>query len=121
MPAIDRKITITLSDVPHVRLVEADWPIVANAEWFDGEHECQANYIRFVRVRQHADGRRVVYGTYSAGPGGAPSGFRGIRAGYLLSDSHSEDTIRAIRRVAAQVEDVLLGAECIGDLPAEEI
>ncbi len=118
-------ITITLSDRRPISIVEADWPIIAYANWHSGEHACQANEVACVEVREHADGRRVVYASRGRGPGGMALGYRGAAAGYMIpaADDAADDaaTVRAIRRVAGAIGHEELGAEAIGDLPAEEI
>lgn len=116
-----KKLTIPMSERRPPKIVEADWPVIARAGWFNGEYKFQANYVREIRVREHDDGRRIVYGSYDSGNGGAPIGFRGAEAGYLLpADADESETIRAIRRVAGIIDDDKLGDECIADLPAEE-
>ncbi|MDQ3170807.1 MAG: hypothetical protein M3Q55_11770 [Acidobacteriota bacterium] len=163
------KISFPLSDRRPISIVEADWPIVARADWHSGEHECQANEVAHVEVREHADGRRVVFASRGRGPGGMAVGYRGVDAGYLIAPgpgetrlpepesyddavalfsavfgrapdvgegdqgelwshvcaaAHEPDdaaTVRAIRRVAGAIGHEELGAEAIGDLPAEEI
>jgi hypothetical protein len=119
------KITITLSDRPPVRVVKSEWPIIARADWYSGQHECQANEIAWIRVRQSRDsGRVIVYGMRERGPGGMAIGYRETAAGYLLTlaDDRSNDAIvRAIRRVAGAIDMPMLGDECIGDLPAEDL
>jgi hypothetical protein len=54
-----------------------------------------------------------------------PIGWRGARAGYLVPAVEgrpaSDETVRAIRRVAGVIEDDRLGDECIAYLPAETL
>lgn len=118
-----KKRTITLTNRPPVLIVEADWPVIARADWYSGDVECQANHIRTIRVREHADGRRLVYGVYGAGPGGVSAGFRGAHAGFLLEPlTIRQDmlrTVTAIRDVAVAIGDETLADECIANLPAE--
>lgn len=128
-----KKITIILSDAPSVRVAAEDWPVIAIARWFSGKHECQANEVAWIKVRAHADGRVLVYGSRDRGPGGMPAGYRGCQAGYLLAApivlgrddeaDRSAEIIRAIRRVDGVVSPthVDLAAECIADLPARDI
>jgi hypothetical protein len=120
-------IRIPLSERRPLTVTKADWPLLAKADWFNGEHECQANYVRKIRVRESRDGlRRVVYGSYDRGNGGAPIGFRGAEGGFLLSraefeaDEMEAETVRAIRRVAGIIGDDQMGDECIANLPAED-
>lgn len=116
------KLRITMSERSPLSIIRSDWPVIAEASWHDGQIECQANTMRSIRVRQNADGRRIVYGAQSAGGGGQHVGTRNPEAGFLLSaDAHENETIRAIRRVAGIIGDDALAAECIADLPSEEI
>lgn len=116
------KIKITMSERRPITIVKADWPIIARADWHDGQVECQANNIRRIVVREHADGRRIVYGFQQAGNGGQYAGTRNPEAGFLLAAGADEDeTIRALRRVGGVIVDDGLAEECIADLPAEEI
>ena len=114
-----KKIKITLSDASPVSVDPAQWPVIASAKRHDGKVECQARAEWEINVREHTDGRRVVYGSLAAGNGGQYAGFRGVEAGYLLATG--DDTVRAIRRVAGAIGDDQLGAECIADLPAVDV
>lgn len=117
-----KKIEITLSDASPVKIDPEVWPVIASADDHDGAVKVQANTEWLVRVRQHADGRRIVYGYKRAGNGGQYRGFRDAHPGYLLDAGADEsETIRAIRRVAGAIGRDDLGADCIGDLPAREI
>lgn len=134
-----KRIKIALSDRPPVTIVADIWPVVAHDSWHDGEVECQANRRRYLKVREHADGRRIVYGGFT-------SQWRNERdtfAGYLIpapqrnalggpvemnSSGQSvglarqaDETIRAIRRVAGAIGDDELASSVIADLPAEDI
>jgi hypothetical protein len=123
-----KTVTITLSERSPVKIDPEQWPIIASAETWNGQHKSQANYIRWIKVREHTDGRRIIYGVLGRGNGGAPVGWRGASGGYLLSagtnkgePDREDETIRAIRRVAGLIDDSKLGDECIADLPAQEI
>jgi hypothetical protein len=120
--------TITLTDHAPVKIREDEWPVVAIAKTWTGGNgvECQANEEMSIRVREHADGRRIVYGVRQAGPGGMAIGYRGAAGGSLVpavgGKADQGGTVKAIRMVADEViDDVQLGDECIADLPAEEI
>jgi hypothetical protein len=111
-----------MSERRPITIVQSKWPVVSLASWFSGEHDCQANEKAYLRVRQHEDGRRIVYGDRDRGPGGMPAGYRGSHAGYLIpAGTDDAPTINAIRRVAGVIGLHDLGDECIADLPAEEI
>lgn len=135
---------ITLSERRPVAIALDDWPVIADAErfWGGSGHACQANEEGFIRVRQHADGRTLVYCSRHRGPGGMPIDYRGAEGGYLLPtpnrdgfgaesprrNVHNEleptqldQIIRAIRRCAGIIGADELADECIGNLPAEEI
>lgn len=136
-------ITVSLSDRRPIKISKTAWPLIASSSWFDGEHECQANEVAWIRVRSHADGRTIVYGDRDRGPGGMAIGYRGAYAGYLLipqtdapetmvegpagpdgplvthRDVDPSEIVRAIRRVAAAIDHDELGSECVADLPAE--
>jgi hypothetical protein len=129
-----KKIEIRMSERAPLSIDPEAWPVIASADWFNGQYEFQANYIRRIKVREHADGRRIVHGHYCSGDGGAPIGFRGASGGYLVDwpvpesqrdpqvqDAFDADTIRAIRRVAGIIGDDDLAGECIADLPAREL
>lgn len=117
--------TITMSEHRSITIVTAEWPRIAEASAHDGQVECQANRIDTVRVLEHADGRRIITATHCAGGGGMHQHEREIYAGFLVEavrGAADEDaTIHAIRRAAGVIGRADLAAECIGDLPAEEI
>ncbi len=120
--------TITLTNRRPVKIYEDEWPTVAQA---NGDGFRGPDYSRYdqalqqgeideysVRVRQHADGRAIVYGTYSEGWFSTHKG-RGA-AGELLGAG--DDLPSAIARVGETLgvpEQTI--ADCIADLPAETI
>ena len=118
-----KKIAVTMSERAPIKLDHDLWPLIASADTHDGQVECQANREWAIKVREHEDGRRVVYGWVQRGNGGMPIGYRGASGGYLVEAGANagEETIRAIRRVAGIIGDDQLGDECIADLPAEEL
>lgn len=118
-----KKIAVTMSERAPLKLDPELWPLIASADTHDGQVECQANREWAIKVREHEDGRRIVYGWVRRGNGGMPIGYRGASGGYLVEAGASagEETIRAIRRVAGIIGDDALGDECIADLPAEEL
>jgi hypothetical protein len=128
------KLKITMSERRPLTIVKADWPLIARADRHDGAVECQANHEWRIAVREHADGRRLVYGWLTRGNGGVPIHWRGSEGGFLVSPipgpdvegTHvgvpdDEETVRAIRRVGGIIDDDKLADECIADLPAEEV
>lgn len=134
--------TITLSGRPPVRINEDNWPLIASAKDFehDGQVECQANRRSnwFVGVRHGPFNRFLVYATYSY-----RSNYQGARdysaKRGILVDNASHPDERAMSHVVAAIREVCediaqaecsegdadrwttLAAECIADLPAEDL
>lgn len=140
-----KKLTITLTDRPPVRITEDEWPIIASAQWsdHDGQVECQANrrWSGWLKVRQHDDGRTIAYGRYSYSTQWQGEHGSDHRAGHMVTPSTGEypiashgsywtgqDVVLAIQEVGARLAarsshdcwtDLI--AECIADLPADEL
>lgn len=122
---------ITLTYAQPVKITEDQWPQVASGNYHhhDGEIESQAIRVTdlTIRVRQHKDGRALVYGLYSYSSAYQNEPNAAHRAGVLLEVGG--DIIAAIKEVGetlvehgvdeAMVRDVV--AETIADLPAREI
>ena len=124
--------TVTLTDRRPVVIKDSEWPKIASAR---GDSYGGSDYGRrqqalshnevdkyFVHVRQHADGRTLVYGILTSADAawGAPS--RGVdwRGGYLLAKDG--DVVAAIKRIGTESGiPAYVIRECIADLPAEEI
>jgi hypothetical protein len=114
--------TITLTDRPPVTIREDDWPVIASARWWDGEYECQANLTVSVRVREREhDGRRIVYGVWDS----QRRHERSQRAGRVVDgvdgQPDSARTIAAIHDVCTRIGRPDLAADCVADLPAEDL
>lgn len=117
--------TITLTDRRPIQIREDEWPIIAVGDQRPGDtrngtpvpdYETDRHSIR---VRQHADGRAIVYGVIDAAT--AWTGTEDWRGGELLI-APDADLAAAIRRVGESgeiIESVI--RECIADLPAEAI
>lgn len=123
---MSRKITITLSGRAPVTIDPEAWPRIVSVDEFSGQHACQANTIAWVRVRQHEDGRAIVYASRDSGPGGWPIGANGWDGGVLLGAG--EDIAAAIRSMGGGLSggycaidaDALI-RRAIASLPAEEL
>lgn len=130
--------TITLTDRAPVKIVENDWPLVATASDHDNQYDFQANQLWWIRVRQHNDGRTIVYAAHTAGPGGRMQGHRDKKYGELLlpdathipgelnDEGYSPyyahpDIIQTIKRVGTSAGCDKLIDNCIADLPEEEL
>jgi hypothetical protein len=121
--------TITLTGRRPVIIDEAEWPVIAQAagdsyRGLDGALHMQAISQGDVdqyslRVRRHADGRAVVYGTYDeAWPGPRHDGLD--RAGEVVAAGDSVEA--AIERVGTTLGvPAQLIADAIASLPAEQI
>jgi hypothetical protein len=118
----NNRLTIEMSETRPITITTENWPVIARAEWYSGEHECQANEIAWIRIRQHDDGRMIVYGHRGAGPGGMPVSYERSWAGWLLPIGTSEhEFLRTIRRVGGALEMMRLADQAIADLPANEV
>lgn len=138
-------LTVTLTGRPPVKIKKDDWPVVAGAsdKDFDNQYEFQANRKADwkLTVRQHADGRTLVYGVWTYDTHFQNESGGNVRGGELITvtgaDAESvgdtEPIVAAIQRVGAELEERLpegkygrgvfprLVHECIADLPAVEL
>jgi hypothetical protein len=119
---MSHEITIKMSETAPVRIDTRDWPLIAQIDAHDGALKCQAATEWTMCVREHADGRRLVYGWQEAGNGGQYAGFEPTLAGFLVDalGAHcaERETVRAIRRVAGILKRDSLARDCIIALPA---
>jgi len=136
----NKRRTITLTDRPPVIISDDKWPLIASAsdKEFDNQYEFQANRISkwFVGVRQHEDGRTIVYATYSYSSNWQNSRDYSAKRGVMLDSfalreaSDSADIVRAVREVTEDIAGAecqdgdaarwrTLADECIADLPAD--
>ena len=106
-------LTITLTETRPVQIVKDDWPIVARAKDWDNEHEFQANRTWRLTVRQHEDGRCIVYGVHTT-----QFQNESDRRGGVIVDSLDE-AANAISEVGEHLgfSQELIEA-CVADLPA---
>lgn len=126
--------TITLTNRPPVRIREDQWPLIAHGSscYFAGEFEAQADrkWQADIRVRQHSDGRVIVYGTYDYTTQWQGEKGESHRVGSLLGPS--TDLPIAINDAAAELMERVsdddmprhireAADDCIADLPAEEL
>ncbi len=127
--------TITLSGRAPVRIDEARWPIIAQAEErvHDGtEYESQAGRVTSVQfyVRRHEDGRAIVYAVFDHMTRWADERSYTHRAGYLAQPVDGPiDLATMIKYTASDlverhcmatlVQDAM--NKCIAALPPEEL
>ena len=124
-------LTITMTNRPPIRIDSANWSVIARSVWYEGSFECQANRRSYLKVLEHGDGRRIVYGEYMS----LWQGERDRSAGVLLAAPAGDaETVAAIRSVAAVLEACddddddprtrypsCLADACIADLPPEDL
>ena len=112
--------TITLTDRPPVKIDEDTWPVIARAKdsEHDGQVECQANRrtVWAMHVRQHKDGRTIVYATYSYDSQYQHERGYEARHGVMLA-APAKDADDAARIVSAiqEVGRLMAAAECDGE------
>jgi hypothetical protein len=136
-------LTITLTDARPVKIKKEDWPLIATGDQNDDDSNQPGNppnreWKRTIRVRQHSDKRTLVYGVYDYDTAFQGESGAAARRGVMLTDASEEDTIAAIRRVAAELREAedeaaiderhkeaqrwhAAAQECIADLPATEL
>lgn len=122
-PDIPRVRVVTLSNAVTVRIHDDEWRITTSGTWNQGALEFQARR-GFLFVRQHADGRVLVYGGLNT----RWTSEHNLRAGEIVSPREgdalttSNDVVEAIMRTA-----LALGAterfarDIIARLPPVEI
>ncbi len=125
--------TIVLTDSAPVKIIQEDWPVIAHGHHysFGGQFDFQANEKLEINilVKQHADGRTLVYGCYDFSTNWAARDDVCHRAGYLYPDALSPDQlIRTIKKVGAEIADGAdistvsdIVRDCISELPAVDI
>jgi len=120
--------TITLTGRRPVKIHEDEWPVIATAGGdsysgndYGGYQQAKARgevdtYL--LRVRQHADGRAIVYAVFDAASAWTHN--EDQKGGELLDEG--SDIPAAIRRVGedCDIPDSVI-RECVSALPAEEI
>ena len=108
--------TITLTGRAPVKIDEDSWSVIARAAKDRDRNNQELSRRYYLTVRQHADGRAIVYGIFSTSCQGEDD----KRAGRVVSNG---------KNVAATIAEVggLIGApesvidQCIADLPPEEL
>lgn len=121
MTTENKMLEIAMSERRPLKIDPKLWPVIADAKDHDHEYEFQANRTWTIRVREHADGRRIVYGFHTS----QFQGERGAHGGFLIDAVDAKpdemETVRSIRRVAGIIDHAKLADECIADLPSEEL
>ena len=129
--------TITLTEKRPVKIIDAEWPIIAQGDVSGDDFDpgcpnpATEKWSDWIKVRQHADGRAIVYGGSDYERDYGTGDYR-YRAGVLIQPGESIEaaigsvsgTLAGLRptngRVAAHaMRDAAL--ECVASLPAVEI
>jgi hypothetical protein len=106
------------------------WPVIADAKGDNGGTDVPVTAFWRVVVRQHADGRRIVY-SYQRSVDEGPvltrnnvEGFREVRCGFLIDTKPpmtkrdlEDETVRAVRYALKTIDKDWFAGECIGRLP----
>ncbi len=115
MNSPDAKRVITLTNRRPVLIREAEWPVLAEvSEELDGVRTG-------LKVRQHVDGRVIVYGTLKADQSEDKRGYlllhpRDTSKGNKVTDV---EVVTAIRQTADELDAEELGRALIAALPPE--
>jgi hypothetical protein len=124
--------TITLTNRAPVRIVEEDWPIIAEGHCGNETSECNIE----VRVRRHCDGRAITHANfaYSYSNGGPPpyDGLSRIRGRIGHLSGADENLAAGLRIVGDQLRErvfdrdmhkLVVGAidQCFARLPPRNI
>jgi|GEM_PF-2358664 len=106
----EKTIRIAMTSQRPLKIDPEDWPVIAAAEREEGRAD---HLSATIKVRQHKDGRRIVYG------------FSENEAGYLIPTKKGEPdndaTAKAIVDVANALADSRLAVDCLEDLPAQKL
>lgn len=123
--------TITLTDRRPITIDEDEWPFIVQLERpyeADARPACKPRPARLIKLkmRQHADGRVIVYGIEQRDRGDL-----GNPVGYYVADYSREDKahvapsdqaiVVAIKQVAHELDAPELAPLAIAELPAERI
>jgi hypothetical protein len=125
--------TITLTDRRPVRIVEEDWPVIAMSADDSWNHPDYSRYQQAlnqgeldkysIRVRQHADGRTIVYAVFVGATAWTGNGDK--RDGEILKSKtgiNYDDIVASIKEVgeACGLPEHVIN-DCIADLPPEDL
>ena len=135
MTTREDKATIVLTNRPPIRISRDKWPIIASAEMEDYDGEFRFQSFRTtdwaIRVRQHSDGRTIIYAIYDHVTAWQNERCRTVKHGILLGTCHDgleQDIVSAVHQVCDMMPDdddsgywQDLANQCIAELPAVDI
>lgn len=93
-----KKRTITLTDRAPVQITQEAWPFLASHSDQISGYDWEAKW--FLGIRQHNDGRAIVYGTYACL---TEHGDTHVKGGYLLEAG--QDVNVALAQLVAELRD----------------
>lgn len=118
--------TITMTNRAPVRINQEDWPFLGSKSHQIKGYDWEVKW--FLGIRQHADGRAIVYGTYSAY---LPQGDLHVKGGYLLGPDEDCNVALAqlVEELRSQEHDqpvdadqwLVLQAAIVRQLPIENL
>jgi len=107
---------ITLTGRRPVTVNDDAWPIVAEAESLNDNAPNPPNRRSVIYIRQHADGRNIVYGWFRSAWQGEPD----ATAGYILDAPDDGAIAGAVADVAERIDAPAYMVDAVmADLPAE--
>ena len=120
-----KSVVIHLSGCGPIRVRPAEWPVIAHVSERGDVAEGQADHVWWVRVRQHSDGRFLVYGGKQIGLGGMwPDEVdllwpdeEEVYSGLLLQAE--ECIVTAVEQVAEDIGNPELADRCVRELPSD--
>lgn len=115
--------TIVLTGRAPVSIETKEWPCIVEVWDHDGTSLEDAHTVYTITIRQHQDGRRLVYGSSKAGMGGQSPDYRPRLWGTLIAPSSSttHQTVTAIFDCAEYIRHLELAERAVQSLPAEEL
>ena len=130
-----KEVTIRLTGRPPVTVSKEQWPLIATAEkeWHNGpEYDSDQSSYWWMRVRQHDNGRAVVYAGYRYET--RVQGEKDIEhyRGVMVPEGSIEAICAAVAVVASQISELpadgcddekwpALAEECLQDMPPERL
>jgi hypothetical protein len=121
MSSQNPKLTITLTGRAPISITKTEWPILAIGKIFDGPKEDESKNIRCTTVREHEDGRVIVYSWWKSKETGIPWTRGGIITERPVSDEEIVQYIKDVTRNVLSEEHMDVAERCIANMPPEEV
>lgn len=111
---MSEKIKIAIDGRRPVSIDPETWPTVAKSSWHEGQIACQSNRRAWCKVRQHADGRSIVYARHESSWANEADRYSGAIGTAVEIPAM---VVLVCRRIGMES----LANECLADLSAEEL